>query len=112
MVRGVVPRQPGKTGRHEGSRALPRSSQLKGTSRQAQAAKNTLPHPRSKAVAVSGKKGHGKGYNSVAPERITEILRTLDATYPEVTCALTPPKRLGTAGRDDTFCAIDGRERQ
>ena len=89
MVRGVVPRQPGKTGRHEGSRALPRSSQLKGTSRQAQAAKSTLPRPRSKAVAGTGKKGQGKGYNPVAPERITEILRTLDATYPEVTCALT-----------------------
>jgi endonuclease-3 len=30
-----------------------------------------------------------KGYNPVAPERVQEILKRLDATYPDVTCALT-----------------------
>jgi endonuclease-3 len=30
-----------------------------------------------------------KGYNPLAPERIAEILKRLDETYPEVTCALT-----------------------
>ena len=31
----------------------------------------------------------GKGYNPLAPERISEILKRLDQLYPEVTCALT-----------------------
>jgi endonuclease-3 len=30
-----------------------------------------------------------KGYNPVAPERIREILKRLDETYPKATCALT-----------------------
>jgi endonuclease III len=30
-----------------------------------------------------------KGYNPLAPERISEILKRLDQTYPDVTCALT-----------------------
>jgi endonuclease-3 len=30
-----------------------------------------------------------KGYNPRAPERVQEILKRLDATYPNVTCALT-----------------------
>ena len=31
----------------------------------------------------------GKGYNPIAPERISEILKRLDTLYPDVTCALT-----------------------
>jgi len=30
-----------------------------------------------------------KGYNPLAPERVSEILKLLDQTYPDVTCALT-----------------------
>ncbi len=30
-----------------------------------------------------------KGYNPLAPERVSEILKRLDHTYPDVTCALT-----------------------
>jgi endonuclease-3 len=30
-----------------------------------------------------------KGYNPIAPDRITEILKRLDQLYPDVTCALT-----------------------
>src|SRR6185437_6489117 len=30
-----------------------------------------------------------KGYKPTAPERVKEILKRLDATYPDVTCALT-----------------------
>src|SRR6185437_12425343 len=30
-----------------------------------------------------------KGYNPVAPERVSEILKRLDQLYPDVTCALT-----------------------
>lgn len=89
MVRGVVPRQPAKTGRHEGSRALPRSGQMKGVSRQVQSGKPGFPQRKSKASSSRYRKTRSKGYNPVAPERIKEILKILDATYPEVTCALT-----------------------
>src|SRR5438046_1724983 len=76
MVRGVVPRQPAKTGRHEGTRTVPRLQQSRGASRQPRV---TFP---------SAKPAKTKGYNPVAPERVKEILKRLDATYPDVTCAL------------------------
>lgn len=89
MVRGVIPRQPAKTGRHEGARALPRSSQAKGISRQAKNRTNVLPRSGGPTVKTKANKGAAKGYNPLAPGRIAEILRVLDATYPDVTCALT-----------------------
>ena len=89
MVRGVVPRQPAKTGRHEGSRALSRSGQMKGGSRQAQSGKPSFQQRKSKGSPCSSKKPRSKAYNPMAPERINEILNILDATYPDVTCALT-----------------------
>src|SRR5581483_7636589 len=79
MVRGVVPRQPAKTGRHEGTRTVPRVQQSRGASRQGKTARGTLP---------SAKPARTKGYNPVAPERVKEILKRLDETYPDVTCAL------------------------
>ena len=86
MVRGVVPRQPTKTGRQEGSRGMPRGSQSRGTSRQG----SLLPQ-RNKAIRAAQKKGGSasKGYNPVARERIAEILKRLDSLYPAATCALT-----------------------
>src|SRR6476661_2645643 len=89
MVRGVVPRQPAKTGRHEGSRALSRPGQMKGGSRQVQSGKPSFQQRKSKGSPSSSKKPRSKAYNPVAPERINEILNILDATYPDVTCALT-----------------------
>jgi endonuclease-3 len=46
--------------------------------------------PKAKTAAPHGKAGGKapKGYNPVAPERVAEILKRLDATYPGVTCAL------------------------
>jgi endonuclease-3 len=80
MVRGVVPRQPAKTGRQEGRRTMPQMQQSRGASRQVKPARTNKP------VAKSERKT--KGYNPVAPERVKEILKRLDATYPDVTCAL------------------------
>ncbi len=80
MVRGVVPRQPAKTGRHEGSRAMPRTARPRGTSRQ--------PAPIKRAPKKAGGAG-SKHYNPVAPERVQEILERLDQLYPAATCALT-----------------------
>ncbi len=83
MVRGVVPRQPAKTGRHEGARKT------------FQTPKVTPPRVRKSASpASSGKPAKpaaarpGAGYDPVAPERVAEILKRLDARYPGVTCAL------------------------
>jgi endonuclease III len=83
MVRGVIPRQPAKTGRQEGSRGLPRASQGKGNSRQTKSRAKPIPRK------SNSKKTSAKGYNPLAPERIAEILKLLNSTYPDVTCALT-----------------------
>lgn len=86
MVRGVVPRQPAKTGRHEGSRSLARQAQSRGLSRQAKPRKATL---FVKAKTAKSARAAAKAYNPVAPERVHEILKRLDQLYPDVTCALT-----------------------
>ena len=78
MPRGVIPRQPAKTGRHEGAR-IARGLAVYGKAAPASprsARTRTSPPPRAK-------------YNPLVPERITEILKRLDQLYPDVTCALT-----------------------
>jgi endonuclease-3 len=44
--------------------------------------------PPTKKPSVRMKTPAGKAYNPVAPERVAEILKRLDATYPNVRCAL------------------------
>src|ERR1700683_4716220 len=73
MVRGVVPRQPAKTGRHEGARI-------------SRSVKKTVTTP---AKGKAPKAGSLKNYDPLAPERVAEILKRLDQLYPDVTCALT-----------------------
>ena len=78
MPRGVTPRRPTKTGRHEGARpkpGQPRKALPNLTNRP------RLPVPKSPAKA--------KGYDPTAPERVADILKRLDQLYPDVTCALT-----------------------
>ena len=80
MPRGRTPRQPARTGRQDrvGRRTLPSASSGQVSARQA----------RTKATATP--KGQKKsGYNPLAPDRISEILKRLDQLYPDVTCALT-----------------------
>ena len=99
MPRGVVPRQPARTGRqdrvaravqpaksapktHGRKDALNRSGEGKGSATaKAQRGKGSV-----KAVRPAGKV---KGFNPVAPDRVVEILKRLDQLYPDVTCALT-----------------------
>jgi endonuclease III len=82
MPRGIVPRQPSKSGRHTGVRHVP------GAARPA-AQKNgrggRTPKP-SKPTLKTAKPA--KGYDPVAPERVREILKRLDERYPKATCAL------------------------
>jgi len=86
MPRGVVTRQPTRTGRqdkvrvknaHVGTGAFARPGR----------GKASAPAPKGGQKAVTTSKT--KGYNPVAPERVAEILKRLDQLYPEVTCALT-----------------------
>lgn len=81
MARGITPRQPAKTGRHEGTRRVRRQAISKTVS------KGRGGQPRA-AVPTRALKTSYKGYNPVAPARVTEILARLDKTYPDVTCAL------------------------
>jgi endonuclease III len=87
MVRGVVSRQPAKTGRHEGARTVSRRQPSPGPSRQPKHASG-FPSKPSQGPRQKIKAESKKGYNPVAPERIQEILKRLDRQYPDVTCAL------------------------
>jgi endonuclease III len=77
MPRGVVPRRPAKSGRHEGARV----ARLVKTPRKAA---TSSPAVRSGSSVPTQSK-----YNPLAPERVSEILKRLDQLYPDVTCALT-----------------------
>ncbi len=74
MPRGTIPRQPSKAGRHDKAKtARVATKPLKVTAPKA-------PKPKAPKSA--------KAYNPLASERIAEILRRLDASYPKVKCAL------------------------
>jgi endonuclease III len=91
MARGVVPRQPARTGCQDKVRVARAPSPAKskpsaaGRIKNANVAKTSAPDV--KRAAKGGKPG--KGYNPIAPERVTEILKRLNDLYPDVTCALT-----------------------
>lgn len=114
MPRGMVPRQPARSGRHDKvrvARTLPSTSSgqalsAKSGQKQSAAVKDararTSARPSRGKAAAAAPKGHGngfgkhagssakiKGYNLVAPDRVAEILKRLDQMYPDVTCALT-----------------------
>ena len=85
MVRGIVPRQPANTGRHEGMRALPKSAAV------TRPASQRVPKPSAKKTQPTKPartKSSLKRYNPVAPERVQAILGHLTQMYPDVVCAL------------------------
>jgi endonuclease-3 len=101
MPRGVVPRQPARTGRQDKVRAgrtlLPAKSVEKqsASGKDARVGTGTVARPGRGKASAAAPKGRKKrespsnSYDPVAPERVSEILRRLDQLYPEVTCALT-----------------------
>jgi endonuclease-3 len=100
MPRGITPRRPARTGRHEGAgrKAAPASMLRKsGGEKKASATKSTKllkPRPAEFSSAAPKRMGNAsvsppKNYNPVSPERVSEVLKRLDQLYPEVTCALT-----------------------
>ncbi len=91
MPRGVVPRQPARTGRQDKVRVARAASPAKSNDR-ASRMQNAKPAPKVSAPRAKSSERSAKpskGYNPVAPERVGEILKRLNDLYPEVTCALT-----------------------
>lgn len=82
VPRGITPRRPAKSGRHEGLRAAPKVQNRAAKP----ATRAVVPAPKSAKPARSEKLS--KTYNPTAAERISEILKRLDELYPDVTCAL------------------------
>jgi endonuclease-3 len=82
MTRGKSnpPRRPSTSGSHTAAKAV------RGGTRTPKASATRKPTPAKKAAIAA--KRPPKGYNPIAPERVAEILRVLDATYPNVKCAL------------------------
>jgi len=98
MARGVVPRQPARTGRqdkvrvkhaHVGTGAFASLPQAKSRAPGRGKASAAAPKGRRSPAGKSASAPKVKGYNPLAPERVTEILKRLDQLYPEVKCALT-----------------------
>ena len=83
MTRGVVPRQPAKSGRHEGAHKVPRGQQSRGISRQTKPAQTQKPAKTQKLGKLK------KSSVATSPERVNDILKRLDQAYADVTCALT-----------------------
>lgn len=91
MVRGMIPRQPAKSGRHEGRATAARAAQSRGASRQPRNGGRkaaAMPFPRPAAKAAAKPVAAPKAYQPTSPQRVNEILARLDQTYPGATCAL------------------------
>jgi endonuclease III len=88
VARGVVPRQPAKSGRHDTvrpTRPLPRPQRTN-----LLVLPSTLLSPKKLRSTPTKKSSRdSKRYNPLLPERVADILGRLDQLYPNVTCALT-----------------------
>jgi len=90
MPRGVVPRQPARTGRQDKVRVARTLMSAKPDQKQSGRAKAAPVRAKAVAPSKSAKPAKStKGYNPMAPERVAEILKRLNDLYPDVTCALT-----------------------
>jgi endonuclease III len=83
MPRGITPRQPSRAGRQD---RVSRGRAPGTTKQNPKLTKKSLRPNADKSVRVARA---SKNYNPLAPERVAEILKRLDQTYPDVTCALT-----------------------
>ena len=91
MVRGVTPRRPAKTGRHEAPRGPSGASRVQpGPARRvtAQAMPAPSKRPLKTAPAKANSARGATAYQPTAPARVSEILKRLAQLYPDVTCAL------------------------
>ena len=101
MARGIVPRQPSRSGRQEGARRAlgalakgrrkltnaPTRAASSRVSRDIGEAKAAAPKSK-RASAAQDAASRGSRYDPLAPERVQQIITGLDQLYPNVTCAL------------------------
>lgn len=92
MPRGITPRRPARSGRHEGTRVASRATVLP-IERGRNQTRGISSHPSKKATSMAAstpkRPAKAKNYNPTSPDRVAEILKRLDQLYPDVTCALT-----------------------
>jgi endonuclease-3 len=93
MARGIMPRQPSRSGRHDKVSSTPLRTKARITQSTRQEIGKANPPSATKKLgptkpAAKTKVAAIKGYNPVAPGRVHEILRRLDQRYPAATCAL------------------------
>lgn len=96
MARGMVPRQPAKSGRQEGARKVARGAALRSAKPKGKPAAQSKVMRKagvskagvSRPATAKAKARKTSGYNPVAPERVSAILSQLDKLYPEAKCAL------------------------
>lgn len=102
MARGVTPRRPAKSGRHEAAKrqAGPLRAKLTSGARNqsitdSQASRtakggaaNFIPSKAKTGLNNRASLKTSKRYDPIAPERVSDILKRLDERYPDVTCAL------------------------
>ncbi len=92
MPRGNMPRQPSRSGRHEGARrskgALLKGAPSKNSAARPTAGRASLNAAKPTKAAVLKKKS-ASGYDPLSSERVRQIIAALDQLYPHVTCALT-----------------------
>lgn len=81
MPKGMITRQPTKSGRHEGTKSPKNFAKSTGPKVKVALPGAKLPSPKKNAKAP-------KGYDPVAPQRVQDILKRLDERYGGVTCAL------------------------
>ncbi len=94
MPRGIVPRQPNRSGQQDRVKReivpLKSKTQPADNKKGLRAASGTPPTSVSAAAKSKPMQKRRKDkYNPLAPERVSEILKRLDQLYPDVTCALT-----------------------
>ncbi len=89
MPRGVMPRRPAKSGKHEGIGLKTAAAKVLLSS--VRPNKNRQPKNPTQFVKAPPlpKPARAGRFNPTAPERVVEILKRLDQLYPDVTCALT-----------------------
>lgn len=85
MPKGMMTRQPSKSGRHAGAKKVAQAFLPAQKTKQSSAPASKQA---AKKTATSKSYKAPKGYNPVAPERVQEILKRLDEKYGNVTCAL------------------------
>jgi len=86
MPRGNMPRQPSRSGRHEG---VSRPSLMPTKAAPRPALRLSSPLPGSIAKSAAPKKKPAPAHDPLSPERVRQIIAGLDRMYPGVTCALT-----------------------